>query len=304
MTSGTNSNRRRGVLLLLAVMLASLLITPIAKGQMPTSLSLAGVREGSGRASEAVFRIQISSGAAGSAFGIAYKLPPWPTPAFVQGSPISINAVNFTGAGSYRPATSPPIRKPMVKRRNVCGREGPSPFGSSFWIEVPPNSSAQFELRGRAVYPFWPETESGLAFSTFDVDQPSAPRTPLQSVSVPAIGLRGSHITMRASSPKAGTMSSVARRTTPEIVGHTDPPLKLERIAIRAVRPSPSGTVSLSRWGRSVPLAVPLGSVLTDRTGAFRLPAQAFPYEGRYAIMARSQSQGTIAADWNCGPFF
>jgi hypothetical protein len=298
------TNRHQGVLIIqLATMFFSLLFVPVAKSQIPASLSVAGERAGSGRNAEAVFRIQISSGAAGAAFGIAYKLPSWPTPAFVQGSPISITAVNFTGAGTHRPAMSLPVPKPLLKRRSVCSREGPSPFATSFWVEMPANSSAQLELRARAVYPSWPETEYALAFSAFEVDQPAAARTPLQTVSVPALGLRGSHITMRASKKTEAAKAS-ARRMTPEIVGHTDPPLKRARISLRAVRPSPAGVVGLSRWSKPIPVAIPLGDVRTDQTGAFRLPSQPFRYEGRYAIVARSQTLGPIAADWNCGPFF
>lgn len=285
-------------------MLVILITAPVARGQMPTSLSLVGKREGIGRNSEAVFRIQIGTGATGAAFGIAYKLPSWPTPALVQGSPLSISAVNFTGSLSYRPARSPLVPKPLLKRKDVCSRRGTSPFATSFWIEVPANSSAQLELRGRSVHPYWPQTKFELAFSTFDTDEPSAPRNPLGSVSVPPIGLSGTHITMRVPRQKSAARKSAARRMTPEVVGRTDPPLRFERISIRAVRPSPTGDVSLSLWGKSVPSAVPLGSVLTDRAGDFRIPSQAFPFEGRYAIIARSPARGNIAADWNCGAFF
>jgi hypothetical protein len=288
----------------LAVLLTGMFFSPpVASSQMPTSLSILGDRQGSGRGAEAVVRIQIGSGADAAAFGIAYKLPTWPTPGLVQGSPISIIGANFTGAGSYRAAASPPVREPLSRRRDICIRQGPSPIATSFWIEVPPNSYAQLELRGRGVYPYWPGTDFALPFSTFEIDQPFAPRTALQTVSVPALGLRGSRISMHSlgHNPVA---SSGEKRLTPLITGHTNPPLKLERISLRAVRPSPIGAVNLSRWDKSAPNAIPLGSVLTDRAGVFRVPPQPFPYQGRYAIVARSQNQGHIAADWNCGPFF
>jgi len=297
------ADRHRDVIIVLAVVVMALVVVPVARSQMPTSLSVTGSREGSGRTAEAIFRVQFSSGGGGAAFGIAYKVPSWATPQLVQGSPVSITAVNFTGAGTYRPATSPPMPKPVLKRRNVCNRGASSPFATSFWVELPANSSAQLELRGRSIFPAWPGTDYGLAFSTFESDEPSATRVPLQDVSVAPLGLRGSHIVMRASRKNAAS-SPGQRRRTPEIVGHTDPPLRLTRISLRAVRPSPAGVVDLARWSKPAPVAIPLGKVRTDQAGVFRLAPQAFEHVGRYAMVARSQSMGNIAADWNCGPFF
>lgn len=271
---------------------------------MPATLSVHTERVGIGPSAETLYRIQINAGSSGAAFGLSYALPPWPTPKLVHGSPIAVTAVRLNGSGSIRPAAVRVLPKPVLKRQEACLRERPSPFATAYWVEVPANSSSQIELRGRASYPSWPGTRYDLAFSTFEVDDYTAARIPLQTVVVPPLGKRGTHIIMR--SLKAGSSVRKHVRMVPEISGQTDPPLKNARIIIRAVRPAPreGGRVSLKQWAKGGSASVSLGSVRTDKQGRFHLRSQPFPYVGRYAVLARSQAKGLIAADWNCGPFF
>lgn len=269
---------------------------------MPASVLVTAEHTGSGRNSEAIYHLSVSSGPGGAAFGLAYKLPAWPTPGLVNGSPMRIVAANFSGPGMLRPATSPPVPKPRLKRPEVCRREGPSPFATAFWIELPGNSAAELELRARGTYPSWPHTDYSLSFSTFETDTPYAIRTPLETVSFPFLGLRGDHIIMGA---RHGTKTHESdRRATPVVVGRTDPPLRSARIVLRAIRVTIQGGVALSQWNKRAPASVALGSVRTNGRGQFVLPSQPFPYAGRYAFLARSEAHGRVAADWNCGPFF
>jgi hypothetical protein len=269
-----------------------------ARGQLPSALSVQSERVGEGRNSEAVYRVQVSAGQSGAAFGLEYTQPPWPTPHLVKGSPLGITSVVLNGPGVIRPVTIRVVPKPVLRREDACRREKFFASGSSYWVEVPANSAVQIELRGRASYPIWPGTRFDVAFSTFEVDDSTAPRTPLQTVSVPRLGERGTRITVRSLDGKS------ADQVTPEIAGRTDPPLRNAQIRLRAVRPSLRGGVSLEDWKQPGSASVELGSVRTNVKGQFRLPPQSFPYVGRYAILARSQAKGKIAADWNCGAFF
>jgi hypothetical protein len=271
---------------------------------MPSALSVQTERVGVGRNAEAVYRVHVSAGQGGASFGLEYALPPWPTPNLVVGSPVAVTAVTLNGPGVIRPAAMRVMPKPVLRRRKVCKRERFSPIRPSYWVEVPANGTTYIELRGRASYPTWPGTRYDVAFSTFERDDGTAPRTPLQSVSVPQLGQRGTHITLRSLDEKVNGLSAVHSGKTPEIVGRTDPPLRHARIRLRAVRPGLGGWASLEDWNQSGSASVKLGSVRTDARGRFRLPPQPFPYVGRYAVLARSQAKGQIAADWNCGVFF
>lgn len=286
---------------LLALAVFGALFVPAAKGAMPTSIGVQAERIGQGASAEAAYRLNIDAGSSGAAFGLSYQLPPWPASEKLLGSPLAIAMVGFNGSGSMRPVAVPAVPKPSLKYQEICKREGPSPFASAFWIELPSGGKVQLELRGRASYSRWPGTRYDIEFSTFDADTPFATLTPLQAVSTSPLGMRGTHIVMR--SLKAQGQNGLPR-TTPEIVGRTDPPLRLSPISLRAVRPTRGGGVSLGQWSKPKPAAVPLGTVRTDGQGRFRLAPQRFPYVGRYAFLARSRAQRAVAADWNCGPFF
>lgn len=295
--------RYRLTWLALALVAMALASAPTASGQMPRSITATGESTGSKVAPEAAFTVEIESGPSGAAFGLAYELPTWPTPSIVLGSPIRITAVQLTGPGVIRPATVHSVPKPRLKIQEACQR-GENEFPTSYWVELPADSAAQIELKGRASYPSWPGTSYEVAFSTFEADDPTVPRSPLQAVSVKPLGKRGTHITMWTRGPN--NPAGGHRHAVPEIFGRTEPPLRGTRIALRAVRPAQNsgGLVSLSRWAEPSPISVPLGSVLTDERGRFHLPPQPFPYVGRYAISARSPGMGKVVADWNCGPFF
>jgi len=287
--------------MLMALLVFGAVFVPAANGAMPTSIGVQAERIGHGASTEAAYRLSIDAGSSGAAFGLSYQLPRWPASEELFGSPLAIAMVGFSGSGSMRPVAVPAVPTPSLQYQEICKREGPSPFASAFWIELPSGGKAQLELRGKASYPRWPRTRYDIEFSTFDTDAPFAALTPLQTVSTSPLGMRGTHIVMR--SVKAHGQNGLPR-TTPEIVGRTDPPLRLSPISLRAVRPTVAGVVSLGQWDKPKPAAVPLGTVRTDSRGRFRLVPQRFPYVGRYAFLARSKAQRAVAADWNCGPFF
>lgn len=302
-TARKQRNRNRvGVKILVAMIFGlGLLFAPVVRSQIPTSISVQAQRIGVSGGGEVVYRLSASSGPSPSAFGFEYQLPSWPTPKLVLGSPIAITSVSLNSPGSIRPATSPGLPKPRLEREEVCLRGRPSSFATAYWIEVPANSTVLIELRGRRSYPSWPTTRYDLKFSTFEVDDPTAVRSPLRTVSVSPPGVKGMHILIRAVQAKG---RGNGPRMTPEIAGRTDPVLKFARILLRAVRPSLSGSVSLNQWAGSSPESVVLGRVRTDKHGRFRLLPQRFPFMGRYAVLARSEARPGLAADWNCGPFF
>jgi hypothetical protein len=124
-----------------------------------------------------------------------------------------------------------------------------------------------------------------------------APATLIPVGNVPVIGERGVQIIMRRKAWK-GSRSGM----TPELVGSTRPALRSERLMFRAVRAARPGGVGLEQW--SNPSSVPLGSVVTDEEGRFRLPPLRISPKGPFVIVARSTQVGRIARDWNCGPGF
>lgn len=290
-----------GVIALVILIGLGMLCAPPAKGQLPISLSVQAGRADSGNTTEAIYYLRAKAGAEQAAFGFNYQLPTWPSPVALSGSPIAITAVNLNGSGGIRPAASPPLPKPRLKRGEACRREGPSSFATSYWVELPAYGTTEIELRGRASYPSWPATQYDLAFSTFEVDEPTAARSPLQTVSTARLGSMGTRISMDSLKGKG---SSKGPRMTPKIVGRTDPILAFTPISFRAVRPSPGGYLSLSQWGKPSPMSVALGHVYTDKQGRFTLDPQKFPFAGRYGLLARSAAKGRIVADWNCGPRF
>jgi hypothetical protein len=161
---------------------------------------------------------------------------------------------------------------------------------------MPADTSAVIEVMTRPSYPWWPKTRYEVGFSMFTVDSPRADRTPLGTVSLPLFGRRGTRIQMWADPSHAGD-------ETPVIKGRTMPPLREGKISIRAVSVE-SSALTLGRWESPSPYTVRLGRVTTDQHGNFLLPSQGFPFPGRYAILARSEAHGSLASDWNCGPFF
>lgn len=290
--------RQVGAIALLSV-ISSLLWTTPAKSQMPTSFSVQSERIGAGSIGEAAYKLHVGAGAGGAAFGFEYRLPTWPTPNQVLGSPIAISDVHMSGPGEIRPSASMAVAKPRLRRKEACEREGPSPFALAYWVELPADSSALIELRGKGSFPSWPRTQFDVSFSTFEVDAPAAPRNLIKTVSLPPLGPIGVHIQMR-SLGSGGT--SGRPRMTPPLIGWTEPALTAAHISLRAVRVPISGRVTLSQW--TEPAAVRLGGLRTDARGRFRLDPQQFRYVGRYAILARSSPRAGKAADWNCGPFF
>lgn len=264
-------------------------------GSMPLSLAVA-ISPGSS-AGEAQVQLSIESGAAGAAFGFQYDLPSWPAPRLVTGSPVQVASVGLPGPGSIRAATSGPPPKPVLPRRNACIRETAAPNTQRSWVELPPNTTSVVSLRLRGTYPAWPGTRYGLSFSTFPVDDPFAQLAPLASVNVSRFAPRGTRIEIRAKEQPTA-------QTTPEIIGRTFPPFRQARIALRAVRPSRSGSVRLEDWADPRPPAISLGAVRTDRQGRFRVPPRRSEAVGPYAVIARSEARSGRAADWNCGAFF
>jgi hypothetical protein len=289
---------------LLSIIGSFLFATSMANGLMPTTVSVIAERAGSSNR-EVAYRLHATAGVGGATFGVEYRLPQWPSVAQVEaptvGSPIQLTSVNLQGPGTLRPAAAFAVPKPRLKREETCRRERPSPLATAYWVELPPHASSVIELRGRGSYPSWPRTRYQVEFSTFETDEPGAPRTELRKASTPSLGPRGTRIDMRAL-PSQGTPG--AAHMTPEIVGRTTPALRHARISLKAVRPPVSGALTLSQWSKKPPTSIPLGGVRTDAQGRFRVTPQKLSSSGRYAVLARSQRQGAIAADWNCGPFF
>jgi hypothetical protein len=282
----------------LSAIVSGLVFASVAHGQMPTSLSVQAERVGSGRTAEAIYDLHVGAGEDGAAFGIEYELPSWPYSEGIVGSPMMVTSVTIIGPGTIRAATPAVVPKPRLKRARVCLRDRSSRFGKAYWVEVPANGAAVIEIKGRASYSSWPGTQYRLNFSIFETDSPAAARSAIQTVDIPRLGAKGVHIMMQAKKP-------VARREqamTPEIVGQTEPRLKLGHIFLEAVRPALSGGVGISQWNS--PSKVVLGSVRTNRQGRFRLVPEKFTFVGEYAILAKSQARAGLSADWNCGPFF
>jgi hypothetical protein len=266
---------------------------------MPASLSVEGTRKERDARHEAVYRIHIGSGANEAAFGFQYYLPSWRTGEPVLGSPIGLFSVELTGAGSIEPAASGPVPPPVRIHRDVCRRERASPLSNDYWVQVPPHSNAIVELRAKGTYPAWPSASYRLRFSTFSINDWTAPRTPLATVSTRPLWSKGTHIQLQVVKGPSDNP-----RFSPELVGRTSPPLRFGRIALRAVRPERSGSVYLEDWLDPRPPAASLGAVLTDRHGRFRVVPRPLRTSGRYAVIARSEARGKRAADWNCGAFF
>ena len=243
-----------------------------------------------------IYRLEAQSGPEGAAFGFQYGLPSWPTREVVFGSPLEMVSTGLSGSGSIRRAREL-IPKPVLRLRNGCNRGMSGRLGTRYWVEVPASSAAIVELHIRGTYPVWRGTETNVALSTFAIDDPMSPMTPLAVISAPGLTPKGTRIDIRTRQQSLAGLS-------PELVGQTDPPFRLARISLKAVRPSRSGAISLEDWTDLSPPAVPLGTVRTDRQGRFSVPPRPFRGSGPFAVIARSEARGERAADWNCGAFF
>lgn len=270
-----------------------------ARGEMPSSVVLTGKRLDAANSAKAIYRLEITAGARGAAFGFEYRLPGWATLKSIVGSPISIASVDLIGPGVIRPTASP--GQPSVAPKQACLRERRSFLGSSYWVELPANANVEIKLEAKASYPSWPMTRYEVSFATFEVDAPNAPRRSLGTISTLPLGKRGSQIRMWI--PK-GEYRDMKPQTAPGVAGRTNPPLRRAWISLRAVRPSLSNEIWLGKWYNQSPHTIILGRVRTDSRGRFRTPARSFAFEGTYAILARSQAVAGLAGDWNCGPFF
>jgi hypothetical protein len=265
-------------------------------GQMPQSLTVS-TSPGS-MADEVRYQVQIGTGGEIAAFGFQYALPLWPTAEPVFGSPVRVDSVELSSDGSIRPAAQGLPGRPVQRIINQCTRSKAASFPQRIWIEVPANSVSVLNLLVKGTYPAWPGTKYGLSFSTFAFDEPSAELVPLASENVQRFMPKGTHIELRAKKQHGKAP------TTPEIVGRTSPPLRQARIALKVVRPSPSGAVGLRSWARSPWPTLSLGAVQTDSRGHFRVEPQRIPEKGPFAVIARSEARAMRAADWNCGAFF
>jgi hypothetical protein len=272
----------------------------MAGAAVPTSVAVEVERTGSPSGAMAVYRLVAKAGVNGAAFGFEYNLPSWRAPE-ILGSPLRITSVELSGSGTIRPARDLVLPKPRLNRENACRRERFSPFGLAYWVEVSAGAEVLIELEARGSFPRWPMTRYEVGFSMFELDEPSASRIPLGTLSVAPLSATGTHLQMNAVD---AAYQTVNERRTPAIRGRTTPPLRNARISLRAVRPSLSGTLNLSQWTDSSPSTVVLGSVRTDQRGRFDFPSRKFPFAGPYAILARSEAGGGSVADWNCGPFF
>lgn len=274
--------------------------TDVARAEPPASVSVGVERFPDGR--QAIFRLTATAGENGAAFGFSYQPPPWPwgdrlsRERNASGSPISVRSVQLSGPGSL--SQLPGIVPPPALRLFICDRNDRAVYLSNrYWVEVPAGATTNVELIAKGVFPSWPGTRYQLSFSTFADKEKYWPLQTLQATTE-ALSPRGVLIRMR----EAGEAEEKGAKTSPEIVGATEPPFRHARIALRAIRLPRPNSLSLGAW--SSPSAVRLGAVQTDERGHFRLPPQPLPPTGWYAFLARSEARGAFAADWNCGPFF
>jgi len=276
----------------------TLMLAPAAQagGLEPGSWSVGTEREGSGASAVAVYRLNITAGPDGSAFGLSYRLPPWPGHEELGGSPLKIQSVELMGPGDLRPAMPLLVAKPALRPKPGCRRSPPS-FPERLWIELPAAASSVVEIRVQAGQPIWPDTRQDLTLTTFASENPPSPPVPLWTGAAPALGIRGVHIRLRESE-----WQDLKPLTTPDFVGSTDPPLRHMPVFLQVLRPSKPVGVDLGFWGR--PSAVSLGSVTTDAAGHFRVPSKKLSQTGLFTVLARAKGSGRLTADWNCSPFF
>jgi hypothetical protein len=295
--------------LLMSMCAISLLGTSVATASvMPDSISFGTEESVDAEANAVNLMARIVAGPEGTQFGLEYALPSWPNPLDLDGSPLYVTGVALAGLGSVRPADPEPPLPPMLVYRNVCDRGIFSAVGSSFWIELPANATTSVIFTVAPTYNSWPGTDYRVLFSTFETDDYAAPRTLAGIVDAANIAPVGVRISMWTRGAKA---RYERQGMSPSLAGRTDPPLPFRRIALRAVRSTRTGSVSLAQWDGPKGSVVGLGAVRTDGRGRFRLGSRQIlssrhsrPFLGRYAFVARSAPAPGIAADWNCGPFF
>ena len=265
-----------------------------AAAQLPASIQLRAERTHGG---EAVYRLRATAGSQGASFGFELRRPAWPFARTTAGSPITIASVRLEGQGLIQPSPWATAESPG---EGLCRREKPTFDGPSYWMAIPAGATAVAEVHANATYPAWPGTKYTVSFLTFEKNSATAPRTKLGAVTTGTLGKRGSHIGMRATRER---LQKGSRRLSPGIDGWTKPRLANTRISLRAIRSS-GGGIWLGEWMNRPPYTVRLGQVLTDAMGHFHLESRAFPYQGRYVVVARSARTRKLAADWNCGPSF
>lgn len=288
---------QRVALFVALLAMGGLVIGNLARaGASPMPESLAVTTSSGPGEHEVGYQLRIQSGPEGTAFGVEYELPSWPTTEPISGSPLEIASIDLFGPGSIRPAPGL-VPLPFLPIENGCVRRFNTLVGSRFWVEVPANNASMVDLQVEGRYPAWPGTRYGISFSTFAVDDKLAPLSDLADINVTRFMPMGTHIQIRAK-------GRLRNGFTPQLSGKTTPPFRMAQIRLRAVERSRSGKVGLDDWADPAPRAVSLGAVRTDRQGHFSVPPRPLDSEGRYAVIARSEARGARSADWNCGAFF
>jgi hypothetical protein len=272
---------------------------------MPRSISLESENLSSGDNSISAV-IRVVTGPDGAQFGLEYELPHWPYPSTVLGSPLYVAGIELIGPGRIQLARSGPVLLPSHSYRSICQRNIFSTVGSSFWIELPADSLASVVLTMASTYSAWPGTNYSASFFTFEANDSMAVRTPLGIINAMGVAPNGTRISMRTT-PRTAE-ARLTRGISPPVIGWTNPPLRFRRIALRVVRPTRTGSVSLAQWSEPKNSVIKLGAVHTDGKGHFRLERRKVSTPehlgGPYAFLARSAPSLGITADWNCGPFF
>jgi hypothetical protein len=249
--------------------------------------------------------VNASAGPMGAQFGLALERSMWPAASGrVVGSPVTVSHVVLDGPGVLRAPPSTPEPLPVLIHENRCKREAPSMAGSEWWVELPAETEAHVMVGARLAYPRWPGTLFVVEFSTFGIESNEAstiaPRVPFGVVESRLKGPTGTHVSLEFVHRRQH--HRLAKHEIPRLVGKTNPPLRHRLIALRVVRPTETGAVSLSSWKSSA--VARLGTVRTDSHGRFKISPHAKLAPGHYALLARSSSAANIVSDWNCGPFF
>lgn len=275
-------------------------IPAIAIASPPISLAPSVERLGSSGQETAIYQVHATAGNNGAAFGLEYEPSGWPTAPHVLGSPIAIREIRLNGAGNIRRARTGLVHPASLKIQLGCRRAlPPERWFRQYWIEMPADSSSVIELEAEGTFPAWPGARYALELSTFPNEALLEPSVPLATLTTSSLAPRGVHIQMHAVS---GSSSDSDSGRTPRMVGTTSPRAPLTRLALRLVRPTKSGGISLGQWDNKS--SIPLPPVETDRAGRFEIPSAKVGAEGRFSVLARVRERpGKTAADWNCGPF-
>jgi hypothetical protein len=258
-----------------------------------------------------VYRLQITSDAAGASFNVTPRAPDWLKGRYqpfvhVLGSPIGMNGLpTYEGAGKMWIVPNPgpvasiapvPETGPHVFRvyKSICWRGYSSTAGYFASVELPPSSEAvlSFPYRTGAAPP-WQGTNYALGFEI----RPSG-GSPLELYS-PQPEIRG----------RAGTvidMSVLDREPLPNgrlgvlMRGETSPPLRRKPLKIRLRR---LHEPSYGYYPRARSLRL-LRRVKTDARGKFRVRLAA-KHDAYYTVAAFYQSHDpSLASDSSCALVF